>query len=99
MHLTRLPLKLTGGQGQGAISVEELDEVFRINSDRPLLKPGTVIHTDSAKSYKRLGPMRWDHCRDPDHPLYTGALQTRYSRFGYTHTNVSPRYISLGQVV
>ena len=92
VNLQRLPLKLTGGAGQGgggAISVEEMDEALRIHTDTPLFAPGSVIHTDSAKSYKRLGPMRWEHCKAPGHPLYSGELQTHHEQYGYTHTNVS----------
>ena len=62
IYLHELPLRYTGGAGQGgggAISVDELDDVFRVDTDDPLIAAESVLHTDSAKSYKRLGIIRW----------------------------------------
>ena len=57
VFLTRLPYRVTqGGQGGGGpISVEELREALTTSSGTCRLKEGTVCHTDSARTYKRLG--------------------------------------------
>ena len=54
-----LPDKLVaGGQGGGGpISVAELVDALKPASDHPKLVPGSVVHTDSAKSYRLLGPL------------------------------------------
>ena len=62
IFLEQLPSRLQAGSGRGgggALSIEELERVLRIDTDRPLLLPRSVLHTDSAKAYRRVGPMRW----------------------------------------
>ena len=41
------------------MSIEELKDVLRPTSETPRLLPGTILHTDSAKAYRRVGPQRW----------------------------------------
>ena len=55
--LFELPDRLVEAGGGGPISSEELDDVLRMPHGRSLsrLRPGTVIHTDSAKAYFNLG--------------------------------------------
>ena len=54
----------THGAG-GALSVQELLsvqgllDVLRLSSDNLVLAPRAILHTDSAKAYRRLGPMQW----------------------------------------
>jgi hypothetical protein len=89
MFLAALPDRDVGGAGQGgggALSIEELKHVLRINSDEPRLRRESILHTDSAKAYKHVGPMRWGDMqilggpfeRDPDFLIHE-----------YVHTNVT----------
>ena len=60
--LSFLPDREVNGIGQGgggALSVEELKRVMRVTCLLPLLLARTILHTDSAKAYKRVGPFRW----------------------------------------
>jgi len=68
--LMALPPRFASGQGQGgggALSNEELhDFIFRPNSDGlPLLRPGTIVHTDGAKAYRNLD---WRTAHDAPRP-------------------------------
>jgi hypothetical protein len=62
MFLHALPTRKVKGAGQGgggSLGLEEFVEVVRPTSDRPLFAHGSIVHTDSAKAYKWLGPLRW----------------------------------------
>ena len=49
-----------GGQGGGgALSVHELCDVLEATSSDPALSARSCLHTDKAKAYNRLGPLRW----------------------------------------
>eukprot|EP00438_Fugacium_kawagutii_P013600 Skav223061 [mRNA] locus=scaffold1069:453384:454902:+ [translate_table: standard] len=56
VHLYKLTTRVTasGQGGGGPLSLEELGPALRIGTHRPLLKVGSVVHTDSAKAYKHL---------------------------------------------
>ena len=41
------------------MSIEELITVLKLNSEMPVLLPRFILHTDSAKSYRKIGPLRW----------------------------------------
>lgn len=102
--MEELPLRYTGGAGQGgggALSVAELDAVFRVDSDSQLVAPESVIHTDSAKSYKRLGPFRWpgpgalhgayelgEGEERPDHKRMSQLFEQRYLRHKWVYAVV-----------
>ena len=61
VFLACLPDRAVSGSGQGgggALSIEELIEVLRLNTDRPALVRRSFLHTVSAKSYKKMGPLR-----------------------------------------
>ena len=45
----------TGKGGGGSLSNEELESVILPPGAPPLLRPGTIVHTDSAKAYRNLG--------------------------------------------
>ena len=56
-----------------------------IESDDPLLVRGSILHTDSAKAYRHIGPLHWPEAgalKDP------ATFEERYRKFGYTHTAV-----------
>ena len=88
--LHKMDDKLTGGAGQGgggAISVDELQRIMRLDTDHPLLLPRSVLHTDSAKSYKRLGPLQWP---EASKALHAGeAFATEFAKYEYVHTTVT----------
>ena len=86
--LEKLPSRIVQGAGQGgggALSIEELSNVMRLSSDKPLLLPGSVLHTDSAKAYRRVGPLQWPANGALHDPDFYGA----YADFRYVHTNVT----------
>ena len=61
-NLSRAEDRAVQGDGQGgggALSIAELVEVFKIDTDDPILIKLSIIHTDSAKAYRRMGPLRW----------------------------------------
>lgn len=87
--LSKLPDRFARASGQGgggALAVAELKEVLRVDTERPLLLPGSILHTDSAKAYRRVGPMHWPEA-GAHHDKWTGAAD--FERFKYTHTNVT----------
>ena len=58
MVLRPLPLKYARGSGQGGggqLQDEELYAAIFPEGRPPLLRPGTVVHTDSAGAYRNLG--------------------------------------------
>ena len=75
----------SGRGGGGALSIEELVNHFRPGAPVPLIAPGSVVHTDAAKAYRRIGPLYWPE---------RGALQDReqfaaaFQGLGYLHTVV-----------
>jgi hypothetical protein len=77
---------MKGQGGGGSLSIEELVSVLKIDSACPVLLPYTVLHTDSAKTYRRVGPLRWPK---------PGALHAQFEtaepflRHKYAHTNVT----------
>ena len=90
VFLQELPCRNIQGNGQGgggSLAVEELAEVLKVDSDTPRLAPGCVLHTDSAKAYKRVGALRFPE---------NGALQQgelfcddRFGKHNWTHTAVT----------
>ena len=88
LYVYVLPDRFVKGAGQGgggALAVKEVIAALRLNSDNPVLKRGSIVHSDSAKAYRRLGPLH--------HPPL-GALQNSevwrgremFRRHGYVHT-------------
>ena len=55
-YLAELPSRVTasGQGGSGPLSLEELGPALRVGTKKPLLKVGSMVHTDSAKAYKHL---------------------------------------------
>ena len=56
--LDNLPDRAVAGNGQGgggALSNEELFNFLRPDTDKPRLKKRSVLHTDSAKAYRKVG--------------------------------------------
>ena len=55
LHLYKLPNRVTasGQGGCGPLSLEELGLALRVGTQRLVLKVGSVVHTDSAKAYKK----------------------------------------------
>ena len=78
--------KAAGQGGGGALTVAELKEVLRIGSEKPALLPKSILHTDSAKAYKRVGPMRWSQ-RGALHEKFEDGSD--FAELKYTHTNVT----------
>eukprot|EP00972_Heterocapsa_arctica_P073554 10862890-Heterocapsa_arctica.AAC.1 len=79
---------MVGGAGQGGggpLSINELINAIKADTEDPVLVPRSIIHTDSAKACKKLGPLRYPEA---------GALQALFeeapvfARFQYVHTNV-----------
>ena len=53
---------------------------------KPLLKNGSVLHTDSAKAYQKVGPLEWP----ASGALHRGfESHMRFATHGWTHTNVT----------
>ena len=50
---------VSGKGGGGALSIQEMVDVLRCDTSKPVLKARSLLHTDSAKAYKRLGPLQW----------------------------------------
>jgi hypothetical protein len=75
-----------GQGGGGALAISELERVLRVGSDNPTLIAGSILHTDSAKAYKRVGPMVW-----PEAGAHHADFETKepFKKHGYTHTNVT----------
>ena len=44
---------------RGALSVDELVKVLMLSPGEPRLLPRSILHTDSAKAYRHVGPMHW----------------------------------------
>ena len=79
-------VKNTGTGGGGSLAIAELVDVFRISSDRPVLAPESLLHTDSAKAYKRMGPLRW-----PEPGVLHSEFECSepFAQHKCTHTNVT----------
>lgn len=79
------PRTVAGRGGGGALSVAEPEKVLRVDTGTHCSQPKCVLHTDSAKAYRKVGPLLWPA---------NGALQDcadfceRFSRFGWTRTSV-----------
>ena len=79
----------SGQGGGGALSVDELIRVLLVDSVDPILIKRSILHTDSAKAYRRIGPMQWPEA---------GAHHTRFQRsdpfsqFDWCHTNVTHKH-------
>ena len=60
--------------------------MLKVDASTPRLLPGSILHTDSAKAYRQVGPQAWPA---------RGALHSRFEtaeRFKvhlWTHTNVT----------
>ena len=84
--LSPLPDRDVRGSGQGgggALSNQELADFLL--TDPPRLAAKSILHTDSAKAYRHVGPQRWPeagalHENFEEDPLYAGL--------DYVHTNV-----------
>ena len=68
------------------MSIDELVDVLEPESDRPRLKWRSILHTDSAKAYKKVGPQRWPE-PGAHHDSFEG-LEV-FKKLEYTHTNVT----------
>ena len=88
MFLARLPDRAVQGDGQGggdALSIAELVEVFKIDTDDPVLMKLSMIQTDSAKAYRRTGLLRWPapvalHSEFEEDTQFTIHMYTAYQR-------------------
>ena len=49
----------SGQGGGGSLSTEELVRVLRADTDRPVLARRSILHTDGARSYCKIGFMKW----------------------------------------
>ena len=61
IFLAPLPDRSVSGAGQGgggSLAIDELVSVLRVLTDRPVLRWRSILHTDSAKAYRKVGPMR-----------------------------------------
>ena len=61
LFLGALPDRWVPASGKGggeALSIQEMVDVLR-DTSKPVLKARSLLHTDSAKAYKRLGPLQW----------------------------------------
>ena len=72
--------------GGGALSIAELISVLKANTLDQILRRFNLLHTDSAKAYKRLGPPRWPTAGDLCGAFEFAAL---FAQHGYTHTYVT----------
>lgn len=89
MVLIPLPDRETRGAGQGgggALSIEELATVLEVGSDNPRLVPQSILHTDSAKAYRHVGPLRYPPA-GALHDAFEHA--SPFARHRYCHTNVT----------
>ena len=88
MFLEALPdgfANKSGQGGEGALAIGELWKVLRIDSSKPLIRPASILHTDSAKAYRRVGPLRWN----PESVLLTEFQdQPDFLKFKWVHTTV-----------
>ena len=89
MFLAKLPDRPVKGQGQGgggALSKEELKDVLQAESMSPRLLPESILHTDSAKAYKQVGPLAW-----PQAGILHAAFETQepFLAHGWCHTVVT----------
>ena len=59
---------------------------LKADGSDPILKPGSILHTDSAKAYRHVGPLRW-----PPAGELQADFQTKepFLKHGYSHTNVT----------
>ena len=88
VYLQQLPDREVAGQGQGGggpLSCVELENVLRAHTDTPALAAESILHTDSAKAYKRVGPLKY--ARRGAH-LYAFEGTPPFDKFHYLHTNV-----------
>ena len=77
---------------------------FRIDSSKPLIRPESILHTDSAKAYRRVGPLRWN----PESVLLTEFQdQPDFLKFKWVHTTVTHkkkpgvpiRYVETAEII
>ena len=81
--LAPLPYRISeGGQGGGGpISLDELREAFLMPDGSSRIAPGSVCHTDSARTYKQLGTM--------DSPLFDREVfHSEFESLHLAHTAV-----------
>ena len=78
------PVRGDGRGGGGALSNEELLEVLKAASENPTLAPESVLHTDSAKAYRKVGCM-YRAVPGCLHSAFEG--QEPYAKHRWTHTN------------
>ena len=91
MYLHLLPdrfVKNAGQGGGGALSDAELHAALRISTEHPVVKKRSILHTDSAKAYKKVGPMMWPE-PGAHHQASEGA--EAYRTLELTHINVTHR--------
>ena len=84
-RLENRPVHGDGRGGGGALSIAELTRILKADTAPPHLAPGAVLHTDSAKSYKKLGPMFW-----PAPGAHTADFEAQHPflQHAWVHTNV-----------
>ena len=88
VYLAKLPDRIITGLGQGGggpLSIDELEIVLKAHSDNPVLFPESILHTDSAKAYSRVGPIKWPR---PGAHVFAFEGTPPFSQFHYAHTNV-----------
>ena len=44
---------------EGPLSIEELEIVLKAHSNKLVLYAESILHTDSAKAYRRVDSMKW----------------------------------------
>ena len=75
------------GRGEGgALSVEELIDVIKPASEKPVLAKRSILCTDSAKAYKRVGFQFW-----PEAELLKGNFEEKeaFEHLEIAHCNVT----------
>ena len=79
------PVHGAGQGGGGALSIDELLQILNKNGHWRLLKR-SIVHTDSTKAYRKLGPMHWP-VNGALHDVFEGHETLREQE--YTHTNLT----------
>ena len=76
------------------MSIEELEVVPKAHSDNLVLFPESILHTDSAKAYNRVGPMKWPR---PGAHVFAFEGTPPFSQFHYARTNVCHKKVGVNQ--
>ena len=89
IFLEKLEDRAVQGSGQGgggALSHAELKKVLRPDS-QPRLLPESILHTDSAKAYRKLGATMRRPAPGSHHEAF--EEESDYRHLKYAHTNVT----------